>query len=494
MKQQKLDLQNPYLLGGFLKQGEMMGLKRKELAELLKNASCRGGVCPPRAQRPATSNQGQPQRAPSMYDFQTKAAPGQTPAHGQGRSYGGGIAASSLGENAQMQQQIKRMNSTPTPTLPSPQQTDAGREVFTSEGRLVYPQGGGDPYFVKGFQPAAQTQSNNISQVNRPRAPYIPLNPAQQPQASPQQAPMQAGPAGNSGGYQKLRGWLPPQMEQELNRVGWGTPQAAQMIQSFMQKNPQLQKTSEESYLGYAREEMLKLARVHNVDAQDYILEVTGSAAAFEKAAALEAHRVFHGFVDSMKEHGANSDFVQGFMKEAQDNGFKPMDLSKPMTNTMAGDAGLGLGTGTSAPNVAPLGGQLGAPVSLSAPAPQAQQSQPTAQPQQNQPAPQSSDEPIPNTMPRFNDPPAKESRHEIIPGFNNKWTGGLGGMLLGSFIGNEMGLDGPMGMLLPLLGAGAGYHYLPKLMNKWKDPAGTGANAIHPAVQNMNQQFGHSL
>jgi len=491
MKHQKLDLQNPYLLAGFLKQGELTGLGKAQLASLLKEASCRGGVCPPGAQRPSTpstSQAGKPQRTASMYDFQNKAAPGQAPAHGQGRTYGGGIAASSLGENAQMQQQIKRMNTTPTPTLPSPQMTDAGREVYTSEGRLIYPQGGGDPYFVKGFQPAAQTSQNNVSLVNRPRAPYIPLNPNERPQASPQQAPAQTGVAGNSGGYQKLRGWLPPQMEQELNRIGWGTPQAAQMIQGYMQKNPQLQKTSEENYLGYAREEMLKLAAAHSIDARDYILEVTGSAEAFEKAAALEANRVFHGFVDSMKEHGANVDFVQGFMKEAQDSGFKPMDLSTPMTNTMGSGEGLGIGAGATAAKVQPLGGQLGAPVSLSTP-PAQPATQPTAQ---AAPQPTAAAQPRPSTPSAPS--PTPESRHEIIPGFNNKWTGGLGGMLLGHYIGNEMGLDGPMGMLLPLLGAGAGYHYLPKLMNKWKDRAGTGANAIHPAVQNMNQNMGYSL
>ena len=206
-----------------------------------------------------------------------------------------------------------------------------------------------------------------------------------------------------------------------------------------------------------------------------------------------------------MQEQGANSNFVQGFMKEAQDNGFQPMDLSKPpMTNTMSTDSGFGLGSG--APKPSQMGQGLGAPIKLDTPAaptapaptaPAPTAPAPTAAPQQpTLPGGQTStnnNEPIPNTMPKFDDTP-KESRHEIIPGLNNKWVGGLGGLLLGTFINNEMGVDGPMGMILPLLGAGAGYRYLPKLMNKWKDPAGTGANAIHPAAININKQFGYNM
>lgn len=494
MKQQKLDLQNPYLIAGFLKQGEEMGLKREDLVRLLKAGACEGGSC-----QGIASSQGMVSSSFNRPMTPMRQAPPQQQ----------NFRPSSLGENAQMQQKLKQMNAVPKPEEQGPAMTQAGREVMTSAGRLIYPHGGGDPYFVKGFQPANQAGANMVSTVKRPPAPYIPLNGAPATGA-PQQATQQiasqtanqrpAQPPTNptsagSGAYTKLRGWLPPQMEKHLDSVGWGTPQAAQMINGYLQKNPQMQKTSEENYLNYARQELFKLAEANNVDAKEYILEVTSSAETFEKAAALEAHRSFQGFLDSMQEHGASLDFMQGFMKEAQDNGFKPIDLTKPMTNTMDENSGFGINSGAPPPRTAPLGSQLGAPVSLNDPAPKpsATQSKQPA-PENKQPA-ADNNEPIPNTMPRFDDPPAtKESRHEIIPGFNNKWIGGLGGMLLGHFIGNEMGIDGPMGMLLPLLGAGAGYHYLPKLMNKWKDPAGTGANAIHPAAINVNRQYGYNM
>ena len=64
-----------------------------------------------------------------------------------------------------------------------------------------------------------------------------------------------------------------------------------------------------------------------------------------------------------------------------------------------------------------------------------------------------------------------------------NNWTGAAGGALLGSVIGNELGLDGPASWLLPLLGGAAGYNYLPQMMNSYKDPAGYGANSV-PEIQ----------
>jgi hypothetical protein len=78
------------------------------------------------------------------------------------------------------------------------------------------------------------------------------------------------------------------------------------------------------------------------------------------------------------------------------------------------------------------------------------------------------------------------EDRHRILPFMNNQMTGAIGGAMLGNLVGNELDLDGVPGMLLPIMGAYAGYSHLPSLMNKFKDPAGQGANAIHPAVSNF--------
>ena len=86
------------------------------------------------------------------------------------------------------------------------------------------------------------------------------------------------------------------------------------------------------------------------------------------------------------------------------------------------------------------------------------------------------------------------KNRNQLIPGVGNNWTGALGGALLASTIGREMGLEGPMAALLPLLGGVAGYRGLPGLMNTWQDPKGMGANAI-PQIQRSGNQnrFGYN-
>jgi hypothetical protein len=81
------------------------------------------------------------------------------------------------------------------------------------------------------------------------------------------------------------------------------------------------------------------------------------------------------------------------------------------------------------------------------------------------------------------------QDRHRIVPFMNNKATGAIGGALLAALIANHSGMSGPMSWLLPILGGVAGYHYLPQMMNKWKDPYGAGENAISPLAAGMNQQ-----
>ena len=78
--------------------------------------------------------------------------------------------------------------------------------------------------------------------------------------------------------------------------------------------------------------------------------------------------------------------------------------------------------------------------------------------------------------------------RHRIVPFMNNRATGAIGGALLASLIANHSGYSGPLSWLIPILGGVAGYHYLPQMMNKWKDPYGVGENAINPLAANMNQ------
>jgi hypothetical protein len=80
--------------------------------------------------------------------------------------------------------------------------------------------------------------------------------------------------------------------------------------------------------------------------------------------------------------------------------------------------------------------------------------------------------------------------RNRAVPFMSNKFSGGVGGALLGMLMANEMGLQGPASWALPLIGGIAGHNYLPQMMNKWKDPYGTGVNQISPAAAAYNQQF----
>jgi hypothetical protein len=69
------------------------------------------------------------------------------------------------------------------------------------------------------------------------------------------------------------------------------------------------------------------------------------------------------------------------------------------------------------------------------------------------------------------------EDRNRVLPFMKNKWMGAAGGALLANMLARENQIEGPMGWLLPILGGMAGHHFLPKLMNKWKDPTGYGEN-----------------
>lgn len=83
--------------------------------------------------------------------------------------------------------------------------------------------------------------------------------------------------------------------------------------------------------------------------------------------------------------------------------------------------------------------------------------------------------------------------RNRMLPFMGNNWTGALGGALLASIIARQMGISGPMGWLLPLLGGVAGYKFLPGMVNSWSDRPGTGVNAV-PQIQRQGnaETFGY--
>jgi hypothetical protein len=79
--------------------------------------------------------------------------------------------------------------------------------------------------------------------------------------------------------------------------------------------------------------------------------------------------------------------------------------------------------------------------------------------------------------------------RHRVVPFMSNQATGAVGGALLAMLISREMGLEGAGGLIAPILGGIAGYNYLPQMMNKWKDPYGSGANSMNPFAAAYNRQ-----
>jgi len=78
--------------------------------------------------------------------------------------------------------------------------------------------------------------------------------------------------------------------------------------------------------------------------------------------------------------------------------------------------------------------------------------------------------------------------RNRIFSGINNNMLGAGGGAMLGGIISSELGLKGLPGLALPAVGLLAGHHFLPQMMNSWKDGLNVGANAVSPVLANFNQ------
>lgn len=147
-----------------------------------------------------------------------------------------------------------------------------------------------------------------------------------------------------------------------------------------------------------------------------------------EKLAHADIEMAWQGFVRELKKQGANEDFLLGMMKEAEEKAaFDGSHILEKLKGVLKG-----------------------------------------------------------SQMPDSTGEAA--NRHPIIPGLSNKWLGLAGGAGLGALLGGELGVDGPIGALLPIAGGFAGHHYLPQLMNRWKDAYGSGVNKVHPGIAALNR------
>ena len=76
--------------------------------------------------------------------------------------------------------------------------------------------------------------------------------------------------------------------------------------------------------------------------------------------------------------------------------------------------------------------------------------------------------------------------RNRLLGGINNQTIGALGGMALTNLLAGSLGIN--PGLLGSLAGGVAGSQLIPKLINKWKDPYGYGENRIPDMTAAFNR------
>lgn len=76
--------------------------------------------------------------------------------------------------------------------------------------------------------------------------------------------------------------------------------------------------------------------------------------------------------------------------------------------------------------------------------------------------------------------------RNRLLGAFNNQTVGALGGMALTNLLAGSLGIN--PGLIGSLAGGIAGSQLIPKLINKWKDPYGYGENRIPDMTAAFNR------
>ena len=294
--------------------------------------------------------------------------------------------------------------------------------------------------------------------------------------------------------------------------------------------------SKEERFMNYLKTELLKAAETLGEDCPYSPRELSNIAKdmeSFQKAASAEAFFFWEGLKDSLTKMGKDQAFIDGILKEAEDvsdavGALIPEGTGTNIMSTLGEGARNVLDTlsakgseavKTVSDAAAPIGESAGkalsaaketgsavanAASSLGGTAREAASNVmdtvgETARNIGTHVAPV-----VENTQKKLQELAGKgkdflsnitsplsneDDRHRIIPTMGNQFVGAAGGALLSSLLGGQLGLSGPAAWLLPLLGGAAGYHYLPKLMNMWKDAPNTGVNQLPSSVQNYYQQ-----
>jgi hypothetical protein len=283
--------------------------------------------------------------------------------------------------------------------------------------------------------------------------------------------------------------------------------------------------SSEGRFLNYIREELFKAAGILGeacIYSPEQITNITEDLGSFQKAAELEASFFWEGFSSEMLKEGQDEDFLKGVLKTAEElssvlGTSQPQGLGdvastvgeglKSVFNAAKEKGGAGLASagetlknsgGEVASNISNAASEIGNTLKNTG-AGIAESAQDTFNKTKEQlsPAADQLRESVSGLAQKGKDAfknltsslTPEDDRNQIIPGVGNQYMGAAGGALLSALLGGQMGLQGPAAWLLPLLGGAAGYHYLPKLINMWKDAPGTGTRAISPGAAAANQQ-----
>ena len=210
----------------------------------------------------------------------------------------------------------------------------------------------------------------------------------------------------------------------------------------------------------------------------------------FQKAAMIEAQTIWAGLEDSLLKSGYDQSFTRGMLKQAD-------EFSEAVGATPAPAGGLAEGLkkvyksvktqdGQATQNMSEVGSKLKGTLADTV-SEVKEKAGPMADDLKDQAGKAwSKGKDAFKTLTSSLTP--EDDRHQVIPGMGNQYLGAAGGALLSTLMGSQMGLSGPASWLVPLLGGAAGYHYLPKLMNMWKDQPGTGTKTIAPGAAAQNR------